>query len=68
MVWRTGPFSTGMPSTLPSCPTRMTSPMPALNPVSTGSEIKLARKPRRSSPASSKNAPTSSASVEAATR
>ena len=45
-----GPFSTGMPRTLPNCPTKMTSPMPALKPVSTGSEIKLARKPRRSRP------------------
>ena len=41
----------------------MTSPMPALNPISTGSEMKLATKPRRKSAASTRMAPTSSVSV-----
>ena len=46
----------------------MTSPIPALNPISTGSEMKFARNPSRSTPASTRMRPTSRASVaEAAT-
>jgi len=39
--------------------------MPALNPVSTGSEIRLATAPRRRMPASSRKPPTSSDRVVA---
>ncbi len=41
----------------------MTSPIPALNPVSTGSEMKLATNPRRSREAATRMAPTSKVSV-----
>jgi hypothetical protein len=44
----------------------MTSPIPALKPVSTGSEIKLATTPRRSTAASISITPTRQASVAAA--
>ena len=44
----------------------MTTPMPALNPTSTGSEMKLATKPRRKIQATIRMAPTSKVSVEAA--
>ena len=44
----------------------MTTPMPALKPVSTDSEMKLPMKPRRSAPAASRMAPTSNASVPVA--
>jgi hypothetical protein len=43
--------------------TMMTSPMPALKPISTGSEMKLARKPSRSTEASASRRPTSSVRV-----
>ena len=43
--------------------TTMTSPMPALKPTSTGSEIKFATIPRRSRDATKSAAPTSSVSV-----
>jgi galactokinase len=42
-------------------------PMPALKPVSTGTEIKLATKPSRNTAASTNNTPTTKASVAAAT-
>ena len=41
----------------------MTRPMPDLNPVRTGSEMKFATKPRRSADAISSRTPTSTASV-----
>jgi len=44
----------------------MTRPMPALKPVSTGAEMKLATNPSRSSRASNSMAPTSAASVAVA--
>ena len=43
--------------------TTMTSPMPALKPTSTGSEIKFATIPRRNKRASKSAAPTSNVSV-----
>jgi hypothetical protein len=44
----------------------MTMPIPALNPTSTGSEMKLARKPSRSRDAAARIAPTSTPSVATA--
>ena len=44
-------FSIWMPSSLGTWSTTITSPMPDLKPVSTGSEMKLATKPRRSTDA-----------------
>ncbi len=44
----------------------MTTPIPALNPTSTGSEMKLATKPRRKTQATIRIAPTSRVSVAAA--
>ncbi len=55
-----------MPSSLGNWSTTMTKPTPALNPVSTGSEMKLARKPSRSTRAAISIKPTSSDSVAAA--
>ena len=46
----------------------MTKPTPALNPVSTGSEMKFARKPRRMARAPMSIAPTRTESVAAAVR
>ncbi len=45
----------------------ITTPMPALNPTSTGNEMKLATKPSRSSEAATRMAPTMSVSVAVAT-
>ncbi len=36
--------SCGAPSTLPSCPAAMSRPVPALNPIRVGAEMKSARK------------------------
>ncbi len=44
----------------------MTTPIPALNPVRTGSEMKLATKPRRKTAAATSTTPTSKVSVAAA--
>jgi hypothetical protein len=55
-----------MPKSLGAWSTTMTSPMPALNPVSTGSEMKFVRKPRRNMRATSRIAPTRIASVAVA--
>ena len=55
-----------MPSSFGTWSRTMTRPMPALKPVSTGVEMKLATKPRRSRPARIRIAPTSAASVAAA--
>ena len=41
----------------------ITRPTPALKPVSTGSEMRLATTPRRNRPANSRNAPTRNAKV-----
>ena len=58
-----------MPSSFGIWSTTITRPMPDLNPVSTGSEMKLATKPSRSADASTSIAPTRIASVaDAATR
>jgi hypothetical protein len=51
---------------LPSWLAAITSPVPILKPLRTGSEMKSARKPRRSSPAASSRPPTMNASVAAA--
>ena len=50
-------------SSFGSCPTMIVSASPTMKPLSTGSEMKLARKPSRSRPATSASAPTTSASV-----
>ena len=55
-----------MPSSFGTWSSTITRPMPALKPVSTGAEMKLATKPRRSSRASSSIAPTSAVSVAVA--
>ena len=55
-----------IPSSLPSWPTAIRSPVPALKPASTGCEMKSAMKPSLSSPAASSSTPVSTASVEAA--
>ncbi len=65
IVWRMGPFSNASPVTFPSWPTKITTPMPALKPVSTGVEMKLAMKPRRRTPANSRKRPARKASVAA---
>ncbi len=57
-----------IPSSLGSWSTTMTNPTPALNPVSTGSEMKLAAKPRRRTRAAISIRPTSRLSVAAAVR
>jgi hypothetical protein len=59
-LWMCTPISFG---TWSSTTTR---PMPVLKPVSTGAEMKLATKPRRSSRARSSSAPTSAPSVAVA--
>jgi hypothetical protein len=59
--------SWGTPSTLPSCPAAISSPVPALKPACTGAEMKSATNPSRSSPASSSSPPASTARVDAAT-
>ncbi len=57
-----------MPSSLGIWSSTMTRPMPALKPVRTGVEMKLATKPRRISRATSNIAPTRAVSVAVATR
>ncbi len=52
-----------MPNSFGSCPTMIVSASPMMNPFSTGSEMKLARKPSRRRPAASARIPTTSASV-----
>ncbi len=56
-----------MPSSLDSWSVTITSPMPALNPTSTGWDMKLATKPMRRNAASTSIAPASRASVPATT-
>jgi hypothetical protein len=56
-----------MPSSFGTWSSTITRPMPALNPVSTGVEMKLATKPSRSSRAASSSTPTSAVSVAVAT-
>jgi hypothetical protein len=51
------------PSAFPSCPEMISSPVPALNPASTGSEMKSARKPSLKAPATSRIAPVNTARV-----
>ena len=55
-----------MPSSFGTWSSTITRPMPALNPVSTGAEMKSATKPRRISRASISMAPTSAVSVAVA--
>jgi hypothetical protein len=55
-----------VPSTLPSCPEMISSPVPALNPASTGSEMKSARKPSLRAAATSRMAPVNTAKVATA--
>jgi hypothetical protein len=57
-----------MPSSLGNWSATITKPTPALNPVSTGSEMKLARKPKRRMRAAMSIKPTSSERVADATR
>ena len=59
-------LSMWMPSSLGTWSSTITRPMPALKPVSTGVEMKLATKPRRSTAAATSITPTSSASVAVA--
>jgi len=53
----------GTPNSLGSCPTMIVRASPIMNPFNTGSEMKFARKPRRSSPATRAMIPTTSPSV-----
>ena len=55
------------PSSFGNWSTTITNPMPDLNPTSTGSEMKFATKPSRSTQAASSTSPTITASVAAAT-
>ena len=55
-----------MPSKAGNCDTMMSTAAPLVKPCSTGPEMKLINAPARSSPASTKNPATSSASVAAA--
>ena len=55
-----------MPNSFGTWSITITSPTPALKPVSTGDEMKLATKPRRIIRASSSATPTSAASVAVA--
>ena len=59
-------FAMWMPRSFGTWSSTMTRPMPALKPVSTGAEMKLATKPRRSRRAASRIAPTSAVSVAVA--
>ncbi len=63
---RNVPFVKCTPSSFGTWSSTITTPMPALKPDSTGSEMKLARKPSRSTDASASMMPTISASVAAA--
>ena len=60
-------FSMCTPSSFGNWSTTITNPMPDLNPTSTGSEMKFATKPSRSTQAASSTSPTITASVAAAT-
>ena len=62
------PLAMWKPSSLGSWSRMMTTPIPALNPIRTGSEMKLATKPRRRAHAATRIAPTSSDSVADARR
>jgi hypothetical protein len=53
----------GTPSSFGIWPTMIVSASPTMKPFRTGAEMKLARKPRRASPATSARMPTTSASV-----
>ena len=52
-----------MPSSFGTWSSTMTSPIPALNPTSTGSEMKFATNPKRRTAATTRKMPTSNASV-----
>ncbi len=56
----------GMPSTSPSWPTMISSPVPALKPARIGAETRLARNPARSSPATRRMTPAKMANSAAA--
>ena len=58
-LWKKPSLTKWTPSSLGIWSRTITRPMPALKPTSTGSEMKLATKPRRNSPASMSIAPTS---------
>ena len=64
--WKKPPLVKCTPSSLGSWSTTMTRPMPALKPVSTGSEMNLATPPSRNSAASSRMTPAITASSAAA--
>ena len=63
-VWRKkSPSPFGIPKSFGTWPMMIVSARPTMNPFSTGSEMKFARKPRRRSPATTASAPTTSPSV-----
>ena len=51
--WKKSPVPLPIPSSFGTCPIRIVSASPTMKPFSTGSEMKFARKPSRSTPASS---------------
>jgi hypothetical protein len=59
-------FAMWIPSSLGIWSSTITSPIPALNPVSTGAEMKFATKPRRSTDAAISRPPASALSVAVA--
>jgi hypothetical protein len=64
--WRKFPFAKWTPSSFGTWSSTITVPIPALKPISTGSEMKFATKPRRSSEASARKPPTRSVNVAVA--
>ncbi len=64
--WKKVSPVTDTPSSFPSWLAAITRPVPILNPVRIGSEMKSARKPSLKTPATSKKQPTSTARVAAA--
>ena len=64
--WKNPCLAMWMPRSFGTWSSTITRPIPALKPVSTGVEMKLATKPRRISLASSSITPTSPASVAVA--
>lgn len=67
IFWKKPPLIIRIPSSLGNWSTMITRPIPALNPVRTGSDIKFAMNQRRKIPARNKNMPTRNASVVDAT-
>ena len=62
-LWTKVPLERWTPSSLGIWSSTMTSAIPALKPINTGSEMKLAMKPNRRSEASRRMAPTRRVSV-----